>query len=211
MPVFRQGRNPKELRSFYDSQKRIAKLDMQNNNQSGVMGTPMADVDSYNKLIKQFEVVENQLEAYLPSILKLIAEPDRVSAGSTAELYSALNAVKRSITRITLKALPLSDIQVLKDYNVSFNKYITDIGGFYDDIVAAQAGLPADQKQKFNRTEDDLYMIRDTLTFISQSINAQISIYDSGTAQPVKFGGNLSFNYDDPKKSAMYQTQKFLL
>ena len=210
MPVFRQGRNPVELRSFYNSQKRIAKLDMQNNNQSGVIGTPMADVDSFNKLIKQIEMLENQLEAYVPSIIKLISEPDRVSAGNTAELYSALNVVKKSIARITLKALPLTDIQRLKDYSVSLNTYSTDIGGFYDDIVAAQAVLPADQKQKFNKTEDDLYMIRDTLTFITQSIAAQISIYDSGTAQPVKMGGGLRYNLDDPKKSAMYQTQKFL-
>ena len=53
-------------------------------------------------------------------------------------------------------------------------------------------------------------MIRDTLTFITQSIAAQVSIYDSGTAQPVKMGGGLRYNLDDPKKSAMYQTQKFL-
>jgi predicted glycosyltransferase len=141
----------------------------------------------------------------------LISEPDRVSAGNTNELYMALNTLKKSIARITLKALPLEDIQRLKDYDASINKYITDVGGFYDDIVAAQALLPADQKQKFNKTEDDLYLIRDTLGFISQSINAQISMYDSGVAQPVKFGGFLKYNLDEPlHKSAMYQTQKYL-
>ena len=208
MPVFRQGRNPRELRDFYNSQKRIAEMDLKNNNQTGVIGAPMADVDGFNKMIGQFEVLENQLEGYIPSVIKLISEPDRVSAGNTSELYMALNTLKKSIGRITLKAL--EDIQRLKDYDASINKYITDVGGFYDDIVAAQAMLPADQKQKFNKTEDDLYLIRDTLGFISQSINAQISIYDSGVAQPVKFGGFLQYNLDEPKKSAMYQTQKYL-
>ena len=212
MPVFRQGRNPRELRDFYNSQKRIAEMDLLNNNQTGVIGPPLADVDSFNKLIGQFEVLENQLEGYIPSVIKLISEPDRVSAGNTNELYMALNTLKKSIARITLKALPLEDIQRLKDYDASINKYITDVGGFYDDIVAAQAMLPADQKQKFNKTEDDLYLIRDTLGFISQSINAQISTYDSGVAQPVKFGGFLQYNLDEPlHKSAMYQTQKYVL
>ena len=211
MPVFRQGRNPRELRGFYNSQKRIAEMDLKNNNQTGVIGAPLADVDSFNKMIGQFEVLENQLEGYIPSVIKLISEPDRVSAGNTNELYMALNTLKKSIARITLKALPLGDIQRLKDYDASINKYITDVGGFYDDIVAAQALLPADQKQKFNKTEDDLYLIRDTLRFISQSINAQISMYDSGVAQPVKFGGFLQYNLDEPKKSAMYQTQKYVL
>ena len=54
MPVFRQGRNPKELRDFYNSQKRIAEMDLLNNNQTGVIGAPMADVDGFNKLIKQY-------------------------------------------------------------------------------------------------------------------------------------------------------------
>ena len=99
MPVFRQGRNPKELRDFYNSQKRIAEMDLLNNNQTGVIGAPMADVDSFNKLIGQFEVLENQLEGYIPSVIKLISEPDRVSAGNTNELYMALNTLKKSIAR----------------------------------------------------------------------------------------------------------------
>ena len=204
MPVFRQGRNPKELRGFYDSQKRIAKRNMKNNIQTGVIGTPKADVDTYDTLIKQIETVENQLEAYVPSVIKLIDDPERATAGNTAELYIALNMLKKTISRITLKALPLTDIQTIKDYKDSLNNYINNMTEFYDTII----GLPINIRRRFNKTELDLNKIRELLSVITQSIDAQISIYDSGVAQPVKIGGCMCYNLDDPKKSEMYQTPK---
>ena len=206
MPVYyRKKPNPKELRDFYNSQREIARRTKENNRQTGIIGTPKADVDSYNTLIKQFEILENQLEAYLPSIVKLIDDPERVNAGNTAELFIALNSLKKTISRITLTALPLTDIQTIKDYRDSLNSYITNITGFYNDIMA----LPPDIKRTFNKTELDLDKIQDLLTVITQSIDAQISIYNSGVSQPVKFGGCLYCDLDNPKGSDMYQNQMF--
>ena len=186
---------------YFRSQKRIFNKELQNK-QTGFIGTPKGDADSFNSLIKQFETVENQLEAYVPSIIKLIDDPERATAGNTAELYIALNTLKKSISKISLKALPLTDIQSMRDYKDSLNNYINNMTEFYNTIMA----LPLFIKRRFNKTELDINKIRELLTVITQSIDAQTSIYDSGVSQPVKFGGGLMYNLDDPKSSLMYQT-----
>ena len=193
-----------EPNDYLRSNKRIFKQETQSNKQTGVIGTPKADAESFNLLIKQFETVENQLEAYIPSVIKLIDDPERATAGNTAELYIALNTLKKTISRITLKALPLSDIQTIKDYKNSLNNYMVNITEYYDDIM----GLPINIRRRFNKTELDLGKIRDLLSVIILSIDAQTSIYDSGVAQPVKIGGCMCYNLDDPKTSEMYQTPK---
>ena len=211
---FRAGPNPKELRGFYDAQKRIFKDTVESSASSGYIGTPSGDVDSFNKLIKQVETVENQLESYIPSLLKLIDTPERASAGNPADLFIALNILQKSLARVTLKALPLSDVQTLIDYKNSLSTYYETIAGFYTTIEDSRAeflrlGLDRDV---FNKTELDLATIRDKLSVITQSIDAQIAIYNSGVAQPVKLGGSLQYNLDEPlHKSAMYQTRTFVL
>lgn len=186
---------------YFRSQKRIFNKELQNK-QTGFIGTPKADAEGFNSLIKSFETVENQLEAYVPSIIKLIDDPERTTAGNTAELYIALNTLKKTISRITLKSLPLTDIQTMKDYKDSLNNYINNMTEFYNTIM----GLPLNIRRRFNKTELDINKIRELLTVITQSIDAQTSMYDSGVSQPVKFGGNMCYNLDNPKLSMMYQT-----
>jgi hypothetical protein len=214
MPVFRQGANPKELRSFYDSQKRIAKMELENSKATGIIGTPLADAEGFNKLITQIESVENQLEGYIPTLIKLVQNPERVSAGNPADLFGALNTVNKTLSRITLKALPLTDIQTLKDYKESLKNYMDNIQGFRDEITQIQRRIP--DPEVFNRTEVDLEAIRQKLSVLIQTIDAQLSIYDSGVAQPVKLIGGcmcgLTYNLDEPlSRSAMYQTPKYVL
>ena len=120
MPTFRQGRNPKELRGFYDSQKRVAQRNLENNKKTGIIGTPKADVDGFNSLIKSFENVENNLEGYIPTLEKLIQAPQYVVASSTVDLFISLNTAKKAISKITLKSLPLTDIEIIKAYKDSF-------------------------------------------------------------------------------------------
>ena len=208
MPVYYgNSRNPKELRGFYDSQKRIVKRNLENNKQTGIIGTPKGDVDSFNLLIKTFENVENNLEGYIPSLEKLIQNPERASASSTVDLFMSLNTAKKAISKITLSALPLTDIDTIKAYKDSFENYDNVITGYTNSIVASQLGLPPAAKDVFNKTEVDLQKISADLSILTQSIDAKVRIYDSGVAQPVKLGGGLRYNLDDPKKSSMYQTK----
>jgi len=208
MPVYYgNSRNPKELRGFYDSQKRIVKRNLESNKQTGIIGAPKGDVDSFNSLIKTFENVENNLEGYIPSLEKLIQNPERASASSTIDLYMSINTAKKAISKITLNALPLTDIDTIKAYKDSFENYDNVITGYTNSIVASQLGLAPAFKDVFNKTEVDLQKISEDLSIITQSIDAKIRIYDSGVSQPVKLGGCMCYNLDDPKKSSMYQTK----
>lgn len=213
MPAFyRAGPNPKEFRDFYNAQNKIFKRTRANSASSGVIGAPAADVDGFTKLVKQIETVENQLEAYTPTIIKLIDQPDRASAGNPADLFIALNILQKTLARATLKALPLTSIQILKDYKDSLAAYQTTIAGFYETIQESRRdllrlGLDADV---FNKTELDLATIRDKLSIITQSIDAQIAIYDSGVAQPVQLGGG--FNLEEPLRgTSMFRSPKYVL
>ena len=213
MPAFYGNpANPKELRGYYNAQNEIFKRALASSASSGVIGTPAADVDGFNKLLKQLETVENQLEAYTPTIIKLIDAPERASAGNPADLFIALNVLQKSLARATLKALPLTSMQTLKDYNDSLTAYRMSIAGFFDTIEADRADLAARglDPDVYNKTEQDLASIRDKLSIITQSIVAQLAIYDSGVAQPVMVGGGV--NFDEPLRySAMYQTPKYVL
>ena len=197
--------NPKELRAYYDGQQWISKTTLKNAAKSGVIGTPAADVDTFNKIVKQFESVESQLEGYLPSIEKLLFEPERVSAGNPAELFQAIAALQKSLSRVSLRALPLQDIQLLRDYSTSMANYTGVIDDKLQRVTNAQAdfrGMGMDPRV-FGAVEVDLASIVDKLTIIVQSLAGQIAIYDSGVAQPVKLGGRLSFH-----DSAMFQRGK---
>jgi len=92
----------------------------------------------------------------------------------------------------------------MRDYKDSLNNYMENMTEFYDTIM----GLPLNIRRRFNKTELDINKIRELLSIITQSIDAQTSIYDSGVAQPVKLGGCMCYNLDDPKTSEMYQTPK---
>jgi len=208
MPVYYgNNRNPKELRGFYDSQKRVAQRNLESNKQTGIIGAPKGDVDSFNSLIKTFENVENNLEGYIPSLEKLIQDPLVTTASSTTDLYMSLNTAKKAISKITLNALPLTDIEIIKGYKDSFENYDNVITGYNNSIVANQAGNPPAARGVFNKTETDLTKISEDLSILTQSIDAKVRIYDSGVSQPVKLGGCMCYNLDDPKKSSMYQTK----
>ena len=192
----------------------MAKNTLETSASTGVIGTPAADSESFDKLVKQFENVESQLEGYMPSIYKMIDRPDRATAANAGELYMALANLQKTLAKISLKALPLSDIQVIKDYRVSLDGYMNLVGGYFDSIRESQRAMIAlgnVDPDVFLLAEKDLASIRDKLGVIIRSIDAQIAIYDSGVAQPIKLGGRLSFNLDHPlSQNSMYQTRKFV-
>jgi hypothetical protein len=185
--------------------KWISKTQLENAASTGVVGTPAGDVDTFNKIIKQFEAVESQLEGYLPSIDKLLFEPERVSAGNPSELFQALAALQKSLARVSLRALPLSDIQTLRDYAGSMGTYLGLVRDQLQRVTDAQAGYRRGgpggvDPRVFGAVEVDLASIIEKLTVIGQSISLQIATYDSGVAQPMKLGGRFSFH-----DSAMFQ------
>ena len=195
--------NHRETNEFRRGMKWISSTALKNAASTGVIGTPAGDVDTFNKIIKQFEAVEGQLEGYLPSIEKLLYEPERVSAGNPSELFQALAALQKSLARVSLRALPLSDIQTLRDYATSMGTYVGLVTDQLQQVTDAQAGFrrgTAVDPRVFGAVEVDLTSIIEKLTVIGQSISLQIVTYDSGVAQPIKLGGRLSFH-----DSAMFQ------
>ena len=213
MPILPHGNNPRELRGFYNGQKWITKNILDSSEQTGVIGTPAADSESFDKLVKQIETVENQLESYIPSIMKMIDRPERATAANPGELYMALAALQKTLAKMSFMALPLTDIQTVRDYKVSLDGYMTLFGGYFDSIRESQQAMIAlhQDPDVFLLAEKDLASVRDKFGVIIRSIDAQIAIYDSGVAQPIKLGGRLSFNLDHPlSQNSMYQTRKFV-
>lgn len=203
--------NPKELRQHYNAQRRVMQNQILNNRTTGVIGTPVGDADSFTKLVKSFEDVENNLEGYLPSLEKLKENPERAVAGSTSDLFISLNQAKKLVSKISLRALPITDVDTIISYKESFDRYNNIIAGYKNEILEAQANFPAGRDiDVFKKTEIDLQKINDQLSIIMQSIDAQVAIYNSGVAQPVKIGGCMHcMNLDDPKSSPMYQNQQY--
>jgi hypothetical protein len=202
MPVF-FSKEPPEFRQFYDGQRWMSKNQLKNSSESGVIGAPAADVDTFNKVVKQVEAVESQLEGYVPTLEKQLYDPERSASGNPAELFQALAALQKSLSTVSLRALPLTDIQTLRDYNTSLRGYMALVQDYLQRVTDAQAALRrgGQDPRVYGNVEVDLGKIVDKLTVISQSITAQIAIYDSGVAQPIKLGGRLALRDDFP----MYQ------
>lgn len=193
--------NPKELGEYRRGQRWVSETALKNAASSGVIGTPAADSDSFNKIVKQFEAVESQLEGYLPSVERLLYAPTRASAANPAELFQALAALQKSLARVSLRALPLQDIQTLREYSTSMITY----SGVVNDKLTQVTDAQRDARRTpdpaiYGAVEVDLTSIVEKITVITQSVGLQIAIYDSGVAQPMKLGGRLSFH-----DSAMFQ------
>jgi hypothetical protein len=141
----------------------------------------------------------------------MIDRPDRATAANAGELYMALANLQKTLARISFRALPLTDIQTVRDYKVSLDGYMNLVGGYFDSIRESQQAMIVlfQDPDVFLLAEKDLASIRDKLGVIIRSIDAQIAIYDSGVAQPIKLGGRLSFLDHPLSQNAMYQMRKF--
>ncbi len=205
MPTFFQ-KEPPEFRQFYDGQRWMSNTQLKKSSESGVIGAPAADVDTFNKVVKQVESVESQLEGYVPTLEKQLYDPERSASGNPAELFQALSALQKSLTTVSLRALPLSDIQKLRDYNTSIRGYMALVQDYLLRVTDAQVALRrgGQDPRVYGNVEVDLGKIVDKLNVISQSITAQIAIYDSGVAQPIKLGGRLALREDFPMYSQGY-------
>ena len=154
--------NPKELGEYRRGQRWMSETALKNSASTGVIGTPAGDSETFDRIVKQFEAVESQLEGYLPSVEKLLYEPTRASAANPAELFQALAGLQKSLARVSLRALPLQDIQTLREYSTSMITYsgvVTDKLTRVTDAQVAARRTPGGDPTIYGAVELDLTSI----------------------------------------------------
>jgi hypothetical protein len=209
MPTYLQGANPKELREFYNSQKRIAETNFKSNKESGVIGTPKADSEGYDKVIQMLEDLETQINVYSLSIHQAVGSDFAIEVYNPSKLLTLMKNTEKAVSKqsFSLSALPAGDIEKLSNYADSLE---TTKNGMNDLLVEI------DDRVRAGTLNEDLarpsYQVIEvfvrTLNNIVLALRAKIQNYATGIAQPVKLGGGLRYNLDEPlSKSAMYQTK----
>lgn len=207
MPTYLQGANPKELREFYNSQKRIAETNFKSNKESGVIGTPKADVESYDKVIQLLEDLETQINVYSLSIHQAVGSDFTIDVYNPSKLLTIMKNTEKAVSKpsFSLSALPAGDIEKLSNYADSLETTKNQMEDLLRQIdIMVRAGLDeALARPPYQVIE---VFVR-SLNSIVMALRAKIQNYATGVAQPVKLGGGLRYNLDEPlSKSAMYQT-----
>nr|WPF46869.1 MAG: hypothetical protein [Lake Baikal virophage 15] len=207
MPTYLQGANPKELREFYNSQKRIAETNFKSNKESGVIGTPKADVEGYDKVIQLLEDLETQINVYSLSIHQAVGSDFTIDVYNPSKLLTIMKNTEKAVSKpsFSLSALPAIDIEKLSNYADSLETTKNQMEDLLRQIdIMVRAGLDeALARPPYQVIE---VFVR-SLNSIVMALRAKIQNYATGVAQPVKLGGGLRYNLDEPlSKSAMYQT-----
>jgi hypothetical protein len=209
MPRLGRNRsNPKELRSVYNANRFVNAMNLETNQSSGFLGVPIGDAEGFDKAIKSLEMIENNLEAYVPALQKLINDPISVTAPSSSDLSTAITSAQRVLSRISLTKLPPGDIETINDYKAKMDAYVQTLTTFRDDMLAEinRRGPPGPNNPRvFAQTQTDLQQLAERLSVVSQTITNLVNVYNSGVSQPVKIGGR--FN----PESDMYQTPDYIL
>ena len=207
MPTYLQGANPKELREFYNSQKRIAETNLKSNKDSGVIGTPKADTESYDKVIQLLEDLETQINVYSLSIHQAVGNDFMTDLYNPSKLLTLMKNTEKAISKqsFSLSALSAGDIEKLSKYADSLETTRNQMQGLLGQIdEMVRVGLDeALARPSYQVIE---VFVR-SLNSIVMALRAKIQNYATGVAQPVKLGGGLRYNLDEPlSRSAMYQT-----
>jgi predicted MPP superfamily phosphohydrolase len=210
MPTYLQGANPKELREFYNSQKRIAETNFKSNKESGVIGTPKADVEGYDKVINLLEDLETQINVYSVSINQAVGNDFTVDVYNPSKLLTLMKNTEKAVSKqsFSLSALSAIDIEKLSNYADSLETTKNQMDSLLVEIDAMVL-RPVDPLDEalVRPTYQVLEILSRTLNSIIMILRAKIQNYATGVAQPVKLGGGLRYNLDEPlSKSAMYQT-----
>jgi hypothetical protein len=211
MPTYLQGANPKELREFYNSQKRIAETNFKSNKESGVIGTPKADVEGYDKVINLLEDLETQINVYSLSIHQAVGNDFTIDVYNPSKLLTLMKNTEKAVSKqsFSLSALSAIDIEKLSNYADSLEVTKNQMDGLLVEIDAMVRRPPPDNLDEalVRPTYQVIEILSSTLNSIIMTLRAKIQNYATGVAQPVKLGGALLYNLDEPlSKSAMYQT-----
>jgi hypothetical protein len=114
-------KNPKELRQEYNANKKMYAMSLESNKSSGFSGTPIGDAEGFDRAIKSFEMIENNLEGYVPAVQRFILSPSQnVPVPNASDLYGALTSAQRVLSRISLTKLPLGDIEKGRTKKINF-------------------------------------------------------------------------------------------
>ena len=210
MPTYLQGANPKELREFYNSQKRIAETNFKSNKESGVIGTPKADVEGYDKVINLLEDLETQINVYSVSINQAVGNDFTVDVYNPSKLLTLMKNTEKAVSKqsFSLSALSAIDIEKLSNYADSLETTKNQMDSLLVEIDAMVL-RPVDPLDEalVRPTYQVLEILSRTLNSIIMILRAKIQNYATGVAQPVKLGGGLRYNLDEPlSKSEMFQT-----
>jgi hypothetical protein len=210
MPTYLQGANPKELREFYNSQKRIAETNFKSNKESGVIGTPKADVESYDKVMQLLEDLETQINVYSLSIHQAVGSDFTIDVYNPSKLLTIMKNTEKAVSKpsFSLLALPAIDIEKLSNYADSLETTKNQMDSLLVEIDAMVL-RPVDPLDEalVRPTYQVLEILSRTLNSIIMILRAKIQNYATGVAQPVKLGGGLRYNLDEPlSKSEMFQT-----
>jgi len=213
-------KSPSELKGYEKAKKRVHKIEKESNLSSGFSGTPLADSQTYDALVKSFDELQTELEAYQSGILIFVA-----SDGSSQEpnnpndLIKQLNKTGQIINKISLGALTPRDIQVLKDYEMTTDGYYTTLEAQIAPIltIAGLRGPRGGQPRLRGEAIADTIqnVILPTIDELFRNLDAKIVSFNSGKAQPMKVGGALICHEFDPYNSLkghpMYQTSKYAI
>jgi hypothetical protein len=197
----------KELKDFYNSQKRIAAYSLKSDKSSGVIGTPKVDSDKFKKVIDLLENLESNLIPYARSIREALESDFTIDPSNPDKILRILIETKRALggKSFSLDAIPFEDVEKFRSYFEFLEERTTTMKDIIDaiDEVVNRPINPVDMdlvKTVYNVVGD----IYNELDYITDTMRFDIQRYDSGTVQPAKLGG---FNLDKHLKySDMYQT-----
>jgi hypothetical protein len=215
-------RSPFELKGYENAKKRVYKTLKESNMQSGFAGTPIADADSYSALIKIFDELEVELDVYVTQVDRFVEYPTNTKVGNEpnpTDVEKKLFQTKKIVNKISLGALPQSDIQILQDFKTSI------LGGFgevlYNLKTKTQDLLqiilpPTRQTQRFTKSIQDIEasitVILSEISNVFTTLDSKFVAYNAGVAQPMTGGylGELKYEvYNGLRNMPMYQTMKY--
>lgn len=203
--------NAKELKDFYNSQKRITEYILKADKSSGVIGTPKVDSDKFDKVINLLEDLETQLLVYAESMDNVLQSQFAINPASPDKVLKLLINTTNVLAsnKFSLDAIASEDVDKFRGYLDFMQERLATMETIRDFIEAEVAKPPPDNlapdlARPFQNIVTEIIRY---LTSIISSMIFDIQRYDSGTVQPVRLGGGLRYNLDEPLKySAMYQT-----
>jgi len=202
MPTFIR-KEPFELGNTARANKKVRKLLLESNKSSGIMGTPVADADSFKKATDMLETVETNIETYIQDVIANLNGPTQYAV-STEAFRNKIVTLRKLVysPKFSLNLIPLDDVQKLRNYLQSYQNF----SGNLVDILEDNPGVADDLLE-------DINFVYEYMKDIIKYLKIRIDIYDSGVTQPVTMKGGCCLQYDlgQPlRNSSMYQTQRYL-
>jgi len=192
MPTYIR-KSPSEFAFLARAKKKVYETEKESNLSSGFSGTPLADSETYDSLVKSFDEIINEIEAYFSLVLIFVGNDGNAPEPNPTDLFKALNKTGQIVSKISLGALTPKDIQVLQDYKESIgNGYYTSLESQVNPILTIarlagpRGGQPKARSEAIATTISD--KILPDIDNLFRDLDAKIVSFNSGKAQPMKVG-----------------------